>query len=77
MRGVLFAAVVFLSGCVSGSLQAMAQQPRYETYEGSRDLPNGASVQSLPVGVVARSRSESSARAGRAAKLRTAAATYR
>jgi mono/diheme cytochrome c family protein len=32
----------------------MAQQPRYETYEGSRDLPHGASAQPLVPGVVAR-----------------------
>jgi len=46
--------VIFLTGCASGSLQAMAQEPRYETYEGSRGLPNGASAQSLAPGVVAR-----------------------
>jgi mono/diheme cytochrome c family protein len=43
-----------LAGCAKNGLQAMAQQPRYETYEGSRDLPNGASAQVLAPGVVAR-----------------------
>ena len=45
---------LLLAGCAKGTVQAMAQQPRYETYEGSRDLPNGASAQVLAPGVVAR-----------------------
>jgi len=44
---------VCLSGCAAGSLQAMSDQPRYNTYEGSASLPNGASAQNLAPGVVA------------------------
>ena len=45
--------LALLTGCAKGTFQAMAQQPRYETYEGSADLPNGASARALVPGVVA------------------------
>jgi hypothetical protein len=53
-RVILLAAALLLAGCASGSLQAMAVQPRYDTYAGSGSLPNGASAQALAPGVVAR-----------------------
>jgi mono/diheme cytochrome c family protein len=52
---LIAAGALILAACsAKGSYQAMAQEPRYETYEGSPDLPNGASVQPLEPGVVAR-----------------------
>jgi mono/diheme cytochrome c family protein len=47
--------VGLLAACSpKGSYQAMASQPRYEAYEGSDTLPQGASVRPLVAGVVAR-----------------------
>jgi len=46
--------IIGLAGCAAGSLQAMAVEPRYGTYEGGAELPNGDSAQPLVAGVVAR-----------------------
>jgi mono/diheme cytochrome c family protein len=52
---VLVLVVWLLAACSpKGSYQAMASQPRYEAFEGSASLPQGASAQPLVAGVVAR-----------------------
>src|SRR5688572_17656637 len=54
-RLLALAAALGVAACSpKGSYQAMAEQPRYEAYEGSDTLPHGASVQPLVEGVVAR-----------------------
>lgn len=51
----LLALALALAACSpKGSYQAMADQPRYEAYEGSASLRHGASVQPLVEGVVPR-----------------------